>query len=183
MHTMYPVADARLVADIGDRLRRKHAKYAIMWAIGIDTGLRISDILDLTGRIKPYGAIPVVERKTGKTRVVRLSRAVADRVRRYMQYYHIGPADHIIPGCNGRGRCSRSQAWRVIRAAAKAAGSTDPVGTHGMRKTYALRKFLATRDVAKVQADLMHQYLGTTVAYIAGDLRRALAGGVLHGDA
>jgi len=42
----------------------------------------------------------------------------------------------------------------------------DSLGTHSMRKTYALNDFRRCRDILDLQKRLGHKYLSSTLAYI-----------------
>ena len=140
--------------------------YDLLWSIGVDTGLRISDLLRLR-----IGDIPalcdgyyITEIKTGKTRKVQLTRAVAASAlaaaRGRLENEYIW-ASSKRPGQP----IARQTAWRAFRRAERISGIKNHVGTHSARKTFAQTLYRHT-DLETVQEVLHHRYPSTTLFYV-----------------
>lgn len=144
-----------------------HPKYALLWRIGQDTGLRISDTLKLTPKMVSYAPFAVVEKKTGKTKVCELSQDVMAAVDYHVKRYRLKPNDYLIFSreCVRSRPLSRQQAHSVLRRVALQNGLCD-VSPHSMRKTYAANYFASTGDVEGLQRDLNHKYIATTLLYL-----------------
>ena len=67
MNYVEPIRDAETVKGIGEYLGSKDEKYKVMFYIGVYSGLRISDILQLRVRdVKDKSSVTIREQKTGK---------------------------------------------------------------------------------------------------------------------
>jgi integrase len=147
-------------------LREKHDKYEILFLFGVETGLRVSDILRLRIRdIKTNMAVR--ETKTGKDKRFMLSANLLSRINQYALRTHLHRSDAFIPSSrtNKKTPLSRVQAYRVIKACAEASGVSENVGTHSMRKTYAKRLYATTGSLDAVKEAMGHKYIETTLRY------------------
>lgn len=131
--------------------------YDLIWSIGYSTGLRISDVLSLQARIANKSYVYVTEQKTGKKRRIyirkKLREQIAERVRRF-----------ALPKEAPLFSCSRQTVWRNIKKAA--AGINKNVGTHSMRKSYALQCLKKTHSLNTLQKNLNHSMQADTINYI-----------------
>lgn len=115
--------------------------------LGLNTALRISDILQLTwndicdsnGEIREH--LEILERKTGKRNLVALNQASANALKAY-QYSVFGtkrqkPEQFLFLSQKGENTpISRSQAYRIIKTAAESCGLLEHVSCHSLRKTF-----------------------------------------------
>lgn len=125
---------------------------ALAVRISADTGLRISDILAIrSGELAPV--MLVTERKTGKSRRVRLRPATLKAAKAYAAH----GCDHLIPH-------APSTIYRQIRRAAAELGM-EHVSMHSIRKLYA-RQYCRAHGLAATQRELQHDYLSTTMLYV-----------------
>ena len=106
----------------------------LLWALGITTGLRISDLLNLrlseflTPENKVAKAITVKESKTGKGRTIPVAPIVERAINDYRESLEDG--DRLF-------RITREQARRLIKRWCDDCGLKGRYGTHTMRKTFA----------------------------------------------
>lgn len=166
MNSVDPIEGKELYKQIQKQLRFRHPKYAIMLAIGVDTGLRISDILGLrVCDVRP--SLTVTEKKTQKKRKVSLSRKTRTLISEYVSACGLTPQNFLVYSRDWQKDkpLSRSQAYRVIHAVGALAGSYN-VGTHSMRKTYAVNQYRRHGAVNALKNDFGHKYESTTMAYL-----------------
>lgn len=150
-------------------VRRTHERYGVMLNIGIQTGLRISDILGLrVGDILGQEEILVIEKKTKKERLVKIPPCLYFDVERLKKREGLEAGDYIVYSSRTRLKApvSRIQAYRVLKQAAKRAGLKINVGTHTMRKTYAREHYKANKDIYLLQRELNHKFVSTTLCYL-----------------
>jgi integrase len=175
MESVKPLRDGDAVKRMTKALAAKHGKYKVMWLIGIETGLRIGDILKLRVSDVSGGELVVQEQKTNKVKSVKLSvslmRVISAHQRKYDlrdDHYLVFSRDHL------RYRSvTRQHAWRVVKAVSRSIGF-EGIGTHSMRKTFARDRFFASGgDMEAVRRSLSHDHLITTLGYLCGP--RALA--------
>ncbi len=125
---------------------------ALAVRISADTGLRIGDILAIrSGDLAPV--MLVTERKTGKSRRVRLRPATLKAAKAYAAH----GCDRLIPH-------APSTIYRQIRRAATELGM-EHVSMHSIRKLYA-RQYCRAHGLAATQHELQHDYLSTTMLYV-----------------
>jgi integrase len=134
----------------------------MMFVVGINTGLRISDLLKLTVGQVSNSHIMIIEQKTGKKKRFPINR----HLRELLDEYTIGmnDDDYLFPSRKG-GHIGRVQAYRVMNQAAAAVGLED-IGTHTLRKTFGYHHYQQNKDVAILQQIFNHSSPSITLRYI-----------------
>lgn len=150
--------------------------YAII-IVGLNTALRISDILHLTydsvyhnGRVREH--IVVKERKTGKENRIFLNREAVLVLSKYRKeliktemYQNGNP--YLFPSPKKAGApLSRYQAYRMITAAAKAVGIEEQISCHSLRKTFGYHAWKQGNDPVVIMVIFNHSSLSITKRYL-----------------
>ncbi|MDR1875461.1 MAG: site-specific integrase [Synergistaceae bacterium] len=153
-------------------LRGKHPRNLLLFVMGINTALRIGDLLSLTvgdirdemGALRP--SVSLREHKTGKVKQFPMNDSVLHVLREYLRAERgIRDANFLFASAKGRRPISRVHAWRILSTAARKVG-LDEIGTHSLRKTFGYHAYRRTRDLALVQKLLNHSSSGDTLRYI-----------------
>lgn len=135
----------------------------IMFLIGINTGLRVGDLLKLkTNDVKRKKRIVIQEGKTKKPRTIQLDK-IYDEVQAYANTV---TSEWLFPSRKGDKPITTTQAYRQLNKAAEMADTTEGIGTHTMRKTFGYWFYKQYKDVAKLQAILNHSHPQITLTYI-----------------
>ena len=134
-----------------------------LFTFGINTGLRISDILkfkvrDVSG--KPYADI--VEKKTGKARRVHLL-AIQPEIVLYCQDKDDG--QYLFQSKRAARPISTTQAYRILVQAGEWIGRND-IGSHSLRKSFGYHYYKKTKDVATLMEIFGHSAPSITKRYI-----------------
>ncbi|OBZ15199.1 integrase [Bacillus sp. FJAT-27264] len=163
---MQPIRDLALLEQIKDYLAKRDMRNWMLFVLGINTGLRISDLLPLRVRDAQQPFITLREQKTGKHRRI----VVNDTLRAYVNYYleycdWLKPQDYMFESQIKGRPISTVQAYRIIREAGEAFG-LESIGTHTMRKTFGYHFYKRTKDVATLQLILNHSTPNITMRYI-----------------
>lgn len=138
----------------------------LLFIIGINTTLRISDILPLRLRDVSGDYIYLTERKTVKTKRVRINNSVKKALKELTPPDALAD-DFLFPSRKGGKPISRIQAWRILNSAAKNAGlSHIRFGTHSLRKTAAYHAYNNGTDIALLMRVLNHSSEKETLRYI-----------------
>ncbi len=148
-------------------LGRLDERTALAVRISANTGLRVSDVLRIrAGDFRRK--MTVTEKKTGKTREIKLPESTYQAVRKYIQAN--GITEEIFP-------CDRSTIFRHVQKAAKELGF-EHVSMHSLRKMYA-QKYTRKHGLIATQEELQHKYISTTLLYVVGEreLERVLSSG------
>ena len=177
MREVSPIKDVKKIRDVKN-LMVDHDDFRdlLIFTLGINAGLRISDILKLkwedvlyeNGKIREE--VLVKEKKTGKTKKFPLNDAVIDSINAYikkMQSFEM--EDWIFPSRKKNGGLkpiSRIAAWQMINKYCKNAGIKENVGTHTLRKTFGYHQYKNGTDIAMLQKMLNHSSPKITLRYI-----------------
>lgn len=166
MNRVQPIRDKATIKDIFDYLKEKNVRDAVMFATGIYTGLRISDILSLKVRdVRGKDYIYLREKKTGKEKRITLNRYLKNLYTSYIE----GKKDYesLFAGRQRINRpISRQRAYRILADAGKQFGIEDGIGTHTMRKTFGYHYYQKTKDVATLMEIFNHDHESITLKYI-----------------
>ena len=129
----------------------------------LQTGLRVSDVLNLrTEGLKPV--MWVTEKKTGKRRQIGFTNALYSRMIEQAGEVYVFP--HRTDPTRPR---SRQTVWADVDRAARAFRMPQNIGTHSMRKVYAVHLLEKYGDIERVQRALKHGSMYVTMLYATAD--------------
>ncbi|WP_025783059.1 site-specific integrase [Sporosarcina sp. D27] len=160
-----PLRTAEEIEDMRWALRRYASERDLfMFNIGINSGLRVSDIVPLRVRdVKGKTHVTLRETKTGKTKRFLLPRATRAEVDAYTA--NMETDDYLFKSRRGDSHITTTQAYRALQKAAEALGRDD-IGTHTMRKTMGFHHYRKHKDVATLQHLFNHAAPSVTLLYI-----------------
>jgi integrase len=166
MNVMRAILDPLEYARLLHALDVRHPRFGLMWEVGCNSGLRVSDLLKLrVNQVKcPFS---VTEKKTGKTRKIDLTPDLQAKINFYVTRFGLADADFLFYSCATRTDRPMSRQWAdiVISREAKKLG-LQSVGTHSMRKTYACLLYLEYGRVESVRKAMRHKHVSTTESYL-----------------
>ena len=163
----YNVQPLRTQQEINDFLfclrRNKNANRDVfLFLIGINSGLRMSDIVKLQKKDIISSKNPrIVEKKTGKTRILYLS-SLQDLIQDYTK--DLAPEYYLFPSTKG-GHIEVNTVYQMFQKVAKLLGRDD-IGTHTLRKTFGYHYYKKTKDVATLMEIFGHSSEKITKRYI-----------------
>lgn len=159
-----PIRSLDQIEDMKYSLKRHCSERDyIMFLLGINTGLRVSDLLKLKVKdLKGKKKISVKEGKTDKPRTIQLTN-IYDEIQSYISQIE---SDWLFPSRKGDKAISRIQAYRQLNKASEMVDIPDGIGTHTMRKTFGYWFYKRTMNVAKLQMILNHSHPEITLKYI-----------------
>lgn len=116
--------------------------YALI-VLGLNSALRIGDILDLRWKdVREESGwrrhIDIIERKTGKKNVVAINESLIEALEFYQKTLReVLPENYIFTGQKEKNnRISRSQAFRIVKKAARYYDMAETISCHSLRKTF-----------------------------------------------
>lgn len=184
MKKVEPIRDPKKIKTMRLFLRQQSLRNELLFVLGINTGLRISDILQCQVRdvclsnrkIREY--VVTKEIKTGKTKKYYLSPVVRKLLEEYLKGFEPVDEDAFL-FCNKRNPqrpISRIQAWRIINDAAEFAGLVErdregkllagEIGTHTLRKTFGYHAYQAGYSIELLMDIFNHSSQAQTLRYI-----------------
>lgn len=153
--------------DITALKKALHGRDLLLFVFGINSSLRISDILALkVGDVRGKDSLILNEQKTRKRKELRLNKAIIEAVATLVPA-DASDDDWLFPSKrNASNPLDRTQAWRLLNAAAKRAGVEVKIGTHTLRKTWAYFRYNAGVELPLLMAALNHSSQRETLRYI-----------------
>lgn len=153
-----------------------HRRNYLLIVTGLNTALRISDILALkwgdiydVKRRSVCGHIRLYEHKTGKEQEIAINKSLRDALRSVLRGEPApDPDDYIFKGY-GSGPMHRSTAYRIIKKAADAVGLTGNISCHSLRKTFGYHAWKHGTQPALLMNIYNHSSFQITKRYLGID--------------
>lgn len=170
MEFVQPIRDKKTLKTMKKILKVNNVRDYCLFVLGINSGLRISDlltikvsdVLDDRGKIKDR--IIIREKKTNKLKDFPLGETSRKALKEYIDTSK--PQQSLFPSRKGARPITRQQAYRILNDAARSIGIKEQIGTHSLRKTFGYHAFQAGVDITRIQKLLNHSSPGVTLAYI-----------------
>ena len=166
MELVEPIRDKKQIQGMKKYLKGQKCRDWLLFTLGINSGLRISDLLELNIEdVNGKERISLREKKTGKAKDFPLSEVCKKAIAEYLKETALiaGP---LFQSRKGVKAISRVQAYRILSDAAAHVGITDAVGTHTLRKTFGYHAYQSGVDITRIQKLLNHSAPSITLAYI-----------------
>lgn len=164
MNFVQPIRSQEKIDKMYEVLRAKNQRNFILFLLGISIGLRISDLLKLKKEDLYEPHIYIVEKKTKKSKRVKIPGYLKKYIIPYADSLKDG--DYVFKSRNGSNRpIDRSTAYRILKNAASQVNIKE-IGTHTLRKTFGYHFYKATKDVATLQKIFNHSTPEITLRYI-----------------
>lgn len=165
MNFVQPLRDTELIGEIKEYLKTKRMRDYILFIIGIYTGLRISDILNIRVEdLKNRTHLVVRERKTRKTKRIRINPYLKREIAPFLEDKEL--SEFVIKSRKGQNKpITRKRAYQILKEVAEQF-NLDAIGTHTLRKTFGYHFYKQTKDVALLQDLFNHSSPTVTLRYI-----------------
>lgn len=164
MNFVQPIRDPEIIRAIKEDLAEKSERNRMLFITGINSGLRISDILTLKVVDTKKNYFNLVEIKTGKKKRIEMTPGLRKELRAYAE----DKQDHeyLFKSREGVNKpITRSMAYKILRESASKFG-LDDIGTHTLRKTFGYHFYKKYKNVAMLQQIFNHRDQETTLIYI-----------------
>jgi integrase len=164
MNTVEPIKDLDKIKNILEDLEKENMRDYMIIYLGVNTGLRISDLL----RLKSYDVrdkefIYLREKKTKKERYIPLLPHVMEEIERYLVL--IKNQTYLFQRNKGNNPISRFRAYQILKKIQRKY-KLNNLGTHTLRKTFGYHFYKSTNDIATLMIILNHSIEKTTLKYI-----------------
>lgn len=164
MNYVQPIRDPGKITEMKNYLKSKSERNYILFVLGISTGLRISDILQLRKEDLLNTHVNLRETKTKKQKRIRIPPYIRKELIEYAR--GLEDKDFVVKSRQGGNRAiDRSVAYRILREAAEQVNLKE-IGTHTLRKTFGYHFYQQTKDVAMLQEMFNHSSQDITLRYI-----------------
>lgn len=173
MSVVLAIKDMDKVLKLLKWFEERSDRNALLFRVGINTALRIGDILKIKykdifnggGEFKEY--LQLNETKTGKERKVKLNNHIRPHILKYCKFYRMVGDDYLFFSIEDTSKpMHRITAWRALKQGADACG-IEHFGTHTLRKTAGYHIYHKSgNNIALVMTLLNHDSPKETLRYI-----------------
>lgn len=166
-----PIRSKKKIKQMYQLLKGMDTKYSVLFKLGVNTGLRISDIIKLkvcdiyNQKMEFKEHLILIEQKTKKNKMILLNKTSRECLEQYIRESHRLYDDYLFYSRKG-GHIGRVQVYRVLREAANVLG-IEHFGTHSMRKTWGYWTYKMSKyNIGLIMDTLNHSSPSVTLRYI-----------------
>lgn len=163
-HIAEPIKSKKDIKAVEQYLKEHNERDYVLWVLGVNSGLRVSDIVGLNvSDVVDKTHITIIEKKTQK----RKSFYINDKLKRVLKPF-IKDRDFDEPLFLGRQgkRLNQRQVYRFLIATCQALGIKAKVSTHTMRRTFGYHHYQQYKDAVISQKIFNHSSQRITLMYI-----------------
>ena len=163
MNFVEPIRDLNVLENMCSYLKKTNERNYILFMMGIYTGLRISDILNLRiYEVKDKRQITLREKKTGKQKFIEINPILKKAIKEYVD--DRDPDEFLIKSRNNYNRpISRKRAYEILKDLGELF-DVPYLGCHSMRKTFGYHYYKQTKDIALLQRIFNHSSPAITLS-------------------
>lgn len=169
--TVEPIRDKAKIKQMYHYLNGKDPKYGLLFKFGLNTGLRISDILPVkvkdifheNRKFRDY--LVIKEKKTGKEKKIKINNSLQKEIELHVKKQSLLSEGYLFGSKKGN-YIGRIQAYRALKEAANIIG-IENFGTHSLRKTWGYWTYKISRyNIGLIMDTFNHSSQGITLRYI-----------------
>lgn len=170
MNYVQPIREQEKIEEMKRELKKSGTRDYLLFYMGINTGLRISDIIKLKVKdilnqdrtMKTH--IDIIEEKTEKKKKFKINNGLVEELRQFT--LNMDFEEYIFQSRKGNNKpITRIQAYRILNNAGEKIG-LEEIGTHTLRKTFGYHFYNQTKDIALLQELFNHASPSITLRYI-----------------
>ena len=165
MNFVQPIRDKNKISEIKSLLLKNNYRDFVLFTLGINTGFRISDILEIkVSYVRNKTHIAISEKKTGKLKKAYINSSLKEELDSYI--FDMFDDDFLFRSREGENKpISRVRAYQLLSDVAKKVG-LEEIGTHTLRKTFGYWHYKQHKDIALLQELFNHSAPSVTLRYI-----------------
>ncbi|URM33970.1 tyrosine-type recombinase/integrase [Cytobacillus firmus] len=178
MEYVDPIKDIKSINNIKEILKRQSQRDLLLFVLGINTGIRVSDLLSLKisdvsdgKEIKEFIyiddlTIDAESKKNNEQKAYFLNNSVKKELRKYFSQHDFTECDFLFKSKKNNQPITRQQAYRIINSAAKEAGIEGKIGTHTLRKTFGYHAYRKGIAISIIMSIYNHHSSAETLRYL-----------------
>ena len=158
MEFVDPIRDIKQIDAMKGILQKHSQRDLLFFVLGINTGIKISDLLslkveDVWDGTKMKEFLLINDEKGEEKQAYYLNNRVNIVLNTYLEQVEFEHDDYLFKSKKNNQPITRQQAYRIIHNTAVEAGVTGNIGTHTLRKTFgyhALQKGIAISIIMSI---------------------------------
>ncbi|WLR44412.1 site-specific integrase (plasmid) [Bacillus carboniphilus] len=164
MNVVQPIRDKELLQEIKHTLKQRNERNYMLFLLGTNTALRISDILKLKVKDVEGWYITIREQKTNKHKKVKMTMELKREIQKYIQ--NKDKHEYLFKSRQGKNKpITRSAAYKVLRQIGEEF-DLEEFSCHSLRKTFGYHFYKQHQDIVSIQKLLNHTDPKVTLRYI-----------------
>ena len=169
MEYVSPIKQIHLIREMKKQLKKKSSRDYLLFVFGINTGLRIGDLLQLKvcDVSNPDGTI--LQFLHTKEEQIFLNEQVKRALQYHFQTVGFSYDAFLFQSTHSDKPITRQQAYRIVNEAGRSVGITEKIGTHTLRKTFGYHAYIKVVAISLIQKRFHHATPSETLKYIGID--------------
>lgn len=164
MNAVEPIRDREILKEFEEKMKALGEREHILYLLGIYTGLRITDLINLKIKDVKKEYITLIEKKTGKEKKMLINPNLKRELKKYIEGKD--EEQYILKSKKGQNKAiTRQRAWQLMKKIAESIG-LESIGCHTLRKTFGYHYYKKTGDIVTLQKIYNHSVPSTTVTYV-----------------
>ena len=145
-------------------MREKNFRDYLVFYLGITTGLRISDLLNLkVYEVKDKTHIYLREKKTSKEKYIKIVSGIKRDLNEYLKFKNNN--GYVFTGRSSTYKLSRVRVYQILKHIERKF-KLNNIGTHTLRKTFGYHFYKQYKDLATLMIIFNHSSESVTLRYI-----------------
>jgi len=174
MEFVNPIKDIEKIVKIKSILKKQSKRDFLLFVLGINTGIRISNLLSIKIEVTWTGTkakefLYIKEQKSDELKVYYINSKVRSALTAYITSICYKRSDYLFKSKLSDKPITRQQAYRIINKAAKEAGIDEKIGTHTLRKTFGYHAYQKGIAISILKNRFNHATPAETLRYICID--------------
>ena len=163
-----PIRDRKKILAIKQNLKATSARNYLLFSLGMNVGLRISDLLSRKVKdVLNTDYIYLKEKKTGKQKKIKLNSAAQEAINFYFKKEKpYDPEQYLFRAERSGNQLTRIRVWELMKQWCKEVGVKQKVGTHTFRKSWGYHARIQGEPIELIQKRFGHSSPSTTLLYI-----------------
>jgi integrase len=169
MEYVDPIKEIESINAIKEVLRKQSQRDLLLFVLGINTGIRVSDLLALKVRdVKDESGIKefLYLHDADEVKAYYLNGKVHTELEKYMEEREFEEDEYLFKSQKNNQPITRQQAYRIINKAAKLVGIPGKIGTHTLRKTFGYHAYRKGIAISLLMNVYNHTSRSETLKYI-----------------
>ena len=163
-HIAEPIKNKKDIKAIEQYLKEHNERDYVLWVLGVNSGLRVSDIIGLNvSDVVDKTHITIIEKKTKKLKSFYINNKLKHVLKRFTKNRDFN--EPLFLGKQGR-RLDRKQVYRFLINVCSKVGVKSKVSTHTMRRTFGYHHYQQYKDAIILQKIFNHSSQRITLMYI-----------------
>ena len=147
MNIVEPIRKKQDIVSLENFLKKRGLRDLLLFVLGTNSGLRISDILALN--------VGDVKNKTGKFKKFPINTKLKSIIDEYTKNR---TNDEPLFKTKFNNRLERVGAYMMLKKVSQKAGIEENIGTHTLRKTFGYHHYKQFKDIAILQKIFNHSF-------------------------